>query len=629
MLEVVFRASRARRRAPLAGAAAVAMMVAAACSGGSDAPRGGSGPAQAGGIYRVGYQNSFGFTDGFDPSGEYLNSAWGIYSNLMIRTLVGYNHVAGPAGNEIVADLATEVPEPTDGGRTYTFRLKKGITFGPPVSRAITSDDVVYAMERIANKNVAAQYGYYYTPAIEGMREFASGDAETITGIETPDDRTIVFHLVEPAGDFLYRMAMPAAGPIPREVGECFEQAGQYGRYVVSSGPYMIQGADEVDASSCNSMEPMEGFNPNRELILVRNPDYDPATDSPEARESLPDEFHFLLNSNVKDIFAKVQAGELEDEIAKAPAQVLREYSTDPELEPFLEQSSSDSTWYLSFVLTEPPFDDVHVRRAVNLVMDKEGLRRAWGGPVTGDIATHVMPPSITGGHPTAEEYDPYPSSGFSGDVEAARAEMALSRYDADGDGICDAPACKDVLHFTRNSSPWTDMVPIEETSLERIGITLVNRELEDFYTPWSNVPKSSPIASGGGWGKDYADPSTFEGTLFHSSSIARTGNTNTNLVGITPEIAAEVDAPGDISDVPSVDADIDRCSELRGDERQACWVDLDKRLMEEVVPWVPYLWPFTLNILSDSVTRWEFDQFSGVTAFAHVAVDRSRQRGL
>jgi peptide/nickel transport system substrate-binding protein len=624
------RAPRLRRRALLTVVLAVAVLGAVACAGQSDdGPRGEGGPARRGGIYRVGYQNSFGFTDGFDPSGEYLNSAWGIYSNLLIRTVVGYNHVAGPAGNEIVADLVTDVPAPTDGGTTYEFRLKKGVTFGPPVSRPITSDDVVYAMERIATKNVAAQYGYYYTPLIEGMKEFAAGEADEISGIETPDDRTIVFHLLEPAGDFLYRMAMPAAGPIPREVGECFEQAGQYGRYVVSSGPYMIEGADEMDISSCKSIEPLAGFDPNREMILVRNPDYDPATDSPEARESFPDEFHFLLNSNAKDIYAKVEAGELEDQIAKPPAQVLRDYSTDPELEPFLKQNSSDSTWYISFDLTQAPFDDVHVRKAVNLVMDKEGLQRAWGGPVTGDIATHVMPPSITGGHPTADEYDPYPSASFRGDVEAAREEMALSRYDTDQDGICDAPECKDILHFTRNSSPWTDMVPVQEASLEKIGLTLVNRELEDFYTPWGNVAKTSPIASGGGWGKDYADPSTFEGTLFDSSSIARTGNTNTNLVGITPDIAEAIDAPGDISDVPSVDADIERCEELLGDDRQACWVELDKRLMEEVVPWVPYMWPFTLNVVSESVTRWEFDQFSGVTAFAHVAVDESSQRGL
>jgi peptide/nickel transport system substrate-binding protein len=606
-----------------------ALVVTGACAGPDHSNTRQAGPVAEGGTYRVGYQTSFGFTDGFDPSGEYLNTAWAIYSNLLVRTLVGYKHVAGPEGNELVADLATKVPEPTDGGLTYTFHLKPGIKFGPPLSRAITSGDIVYSMERIANKDVVAQYGFYYTPVIEGMRDFAAGKADSISGIDTPDDATIVFHLTEPTGDFLYRMAMPATGPIPEEVGKCFDQAGQYGRNVVSSGPYMIEGSEDMRVSPCGAIEPLSGFDPNEQMILVRNPDYDSATDNPEARESLPDRFEFILNSNVKDIYDKVANNELEDQIAKPPAQVLRKYFTDAELKPLLKQNSSDSTWYISFVLTEPPFDDIHVRKAVNLAMDKEGLQRAWGGPVSGDIATHVMPPSITGGHPSAEDYDPYPSNGFTGDIEAAKAEMRLSKYDTNKDGVCDDASCEDVLHFTRNTSPWTDMEPVEEASLAPIGITLQERELDDFYTPWTNVSKSSPIASGGGWGKDYADPSTFEGTLFHSTSIAPTGNTNTSLVGLTPEIAADVEAPGNTTGIPGVDADIERCNELLDDERTACWVDLDEKLMEDVVPWVPYMWPYTNNIVSSSVTQWDFDQFSAVTAFAHVAVDSSTQAAL
>ncbi len=89
-----------------------------------------------GGVYRVAFEQSFGFTDGFDPTGEYYTYSWAIESNLMIRTLVGYDHVAGPAGNKLVPDLATTVPTPTDGGKTYTFHLKHGVKFGPPVSRA-------------------------------------------------------------------------------------------------------------------------------------------------------------------------------------------------------------------------------------------------------------------------------------------------------------------------------------------------------------------------------------------------------------------------------------------------------------------------------------------------------------
>ncbi len=69
--------------------------------------------------------------------------------------------------------------------------------------------------------------------------------------------------------------------------------------------------------------------------------------------------------------------------------------------------------------LTQPPFDDIHVRKAANLIMDKEGLRRAWGGEPKGQIANHIVPDAMFGG--ALEDYIPYPSEGDAGDEAAAR----------------------------------------------------------------------------------------------------------------------------------------------------------------------------------------------------------------
>src|SRR4051812_37218558 len=178
----------------------------------SASPTGGSG--SRGGTYKVGWEQAFSFTDNLDPTGEYLGEAFSIYSNLLVRTLVGYNHVAGADGNELVPDIATSVPEPTDDGTTYTFTLKKGIRFGPPVNRAVTSKDILYSLERIAHPKDGAQYGFYYD-VIKGFSDYSAGKARTISGIEPPSDNKIVFHLTRPTGDFLYRLSMPATGPIP------------------------------------------------------------------------------------------------------------------------------------------------------------------------------------------------------------------------------------------------------------------------------------------------------------------------------------------------------------------------------------------------------------------------------
>src|SRR5947207_949316 len=121
-----------------------------------------------------------------------------------------------------------------------------------------------------------AQYGFDYDGTVEGMNGAVHKKAQdiSISGIETPDDNTIVFHLQNPTGDFLYRLAMPAAAPMPPEVAGCFDKAGDYGRDIVSSGPYMFLGADKIDASSCSTIKPMAGFDPTKFLKMVRNPNY-------------------------------------------------------------------------------------------------------------------------------------------------------------------------------------------------------------------------------------------------------------------------------------------------------------------------------------------------------------------
>jgi peptide/nickel transport system substrate-binding protein len=578
--------------------------------------------AQPGGTFRIGYENSFNFTNNFDPVGEYLGTAISIYSSLLLRTLVGYNHVAGPDGNVIVPDLATDTGQVSDDGLTYTFTLKDGVKFGPPVSREITSKDVLYAFQRIGTPDLVAQYGFYYT-VIKGMQEFTDGKADTISGIETPDDKTIVFTLTQPTGDFLYRLAEPAAAPAPEEVAGCFKKAGDYGRYVVSSAGYMIEGADQADATSCDTLKPFPGYQPDSELKLVRNPDYDPATDSTEARQNFPDAFDFIINTNNDDIFNKITAGEYDAEVAGVTAKVLKQYASDDELKNRLEVNAGDRTWYITMNLTQPPFDDIHVRKAANLVMDKFGLQRAWGGPIKGDIATHIIPNTMLAEQ--LRDYDPYPTPDFSGDVDAAKAEMKQSKYDSDGDGICDGDACE-VLLVNRTDQIWKDMEPVIVASLEKIGIKATAREFDDGYTVIQTVAKNVPISPVPGWGKDYADASTFA-VLFDSASILATGNINYSLIGLTPKKAESLKGiKGDFEGIPSVDADIQACNKLGGDERTTCWADFDKKLMETVVPWVPYLDASNVDIIGPAVTQYQYDQFPGEVAYAHVAVDPSKQ---
>ncbi len=599
----------------LAGALALAFV----CVAAARSRLGASGPAP-GGVYRVAYEKSFNFTDGFDPTGEYYGASWGIESDLLIRTLVGYDHVAGPAGNRLVPDIATSVPTPTDGGTTYTFHIKQGVKFGPPVDRQVTSADFVYALERIASPKDGAEYAFYYTP-IKGWNAYADGQAKTISGIQTPDASTIVFHLARPTGDFLYRLSLPATGPIPEEVARCFQgQPGKYGRDVVSTGPYMIQGADQIDDSSCAALNPMSGFDGLTTLTLVRNPEYDPRTDSPAARQNLPDEFQFTVDSSLTDIVDRVETGDLDDEYAaNLPAAALQQYSTDPAKRKSLHLFSGDSTQYLSMNLTQPPFDDVHVRRAMNWIMNKEALRQAWGGPSLGLIATHIVPDGIFDGQ--LAEYNPYASPGNLGSLAKAKAALLGSKYDTAHNGTCGAPQCRNVLLLNDAGSVFSKMLPVIEADAAELGITFHVDTIVGAYPTLQTTAKNFAIAVFPGWGKDYADPLTFLQPLFNGATIIPTGNVNYSLVGLKPSQAKKLGVTGDIANIPSIDPQLARCALRGGQSRLSCYEDLDRYLMTRVVPWVPYLWTNDPHITGPDVTQWQYDQFSDVTAYAHVAV--------
>ena len=76
------------------------------------------------------------------------------------------------------------------------------------------------------------------------------------------------------------------------------------------------------------------------------------------------------------------------------------------------------------------------------------------------------------------------------------------------------------------------------------------------------------------------------------------------------------------MTEVPSIDDKEDECAALEpGDQRFQCWAELDQQLMEEIVPWVPYLFDTNVDIISENVEFYSFDQFAGVAAFDSMAV--------
>lgn len=591
----------------------VLAVVAAACGEEAAPPTGGGAEVQKGGTLLAGLESDV--DAAFDPQKEYYSVTWGFYHCCLMRTLVTTpSTTADNGGNELQPDLATELPTVSDDGLTYTFTIRDGVTFGPPYQDTeITSQSFINALEREANPKVGAGYPFYYS-IIEGFDDFSEGKADSISGLNAPDDKTLEITLSRPAGDFPFRMMMPATGPIPDGAADGHDK--DYGRFLVSSGPYMFEGSDEASAPPA---EPFPGYEPGQSIVLVRNPSWNADTDP--LREAYLDRMEIQIGLTADDGANKTDAGELHMMLDSVPPpQQIRAYQADPERKDQVFSFVGDGVYYISMNLAEPPFDDPNVRRAVNFAVDRAGLLQIRGGPLFGEVANHAITDPLT--NFLLADYDPYPSPDGSGDIAAAQEEMAQSKYDTDGDGVCDDPVCENIVSATDEADPYPDQSALLSQNLEPLGLTLdvTTFERTTMYDKCNDPGAHVAACLGPGWFKDYSDATTFGEPLFGSAAVGPDSCCNYALLGAPSDVLQKAGAP--VTDVPSVDADFQACDELElGDARLQCWADFDRKITEEIVPWVPINFARDVFVAGDAIRNFDYDQFSGQPSLDSMAL--------
>ena len=203
----------------------------------SAASAGSSGQSAKGGTYRVGWESSFGWTNSFDPTGEYLANGFAIYSNLHAARSRRFNHVAGPKGNIVVPDLAQAVPKPTNGGKTVHVQAQERDQVGAAreprdhvAGRQVRDRAARTAEERGAVRLLLQHHHGAGTPTARARRSRSPASRRRTR-------RRSSFNLTQPAGDFPFRMTMPAVFPMPQEVAKCFEGKPGALRSATSSRP--------------------------------------------------------------------------------------------------------------------------------------------------------------------------------------------------------------------------------------------------------------------------------------------------------------------------------------------------------------------------------------------------------
>ncbi|MGG8405288.1 ABC transporter substrate-binding protein [Streptomyces sp. 12297] len=453
-----------------------------------------------------------------DPARNWVIGDMDFGTRLLYRTLVTYRAAPGAKGGELVPDLAEDLGVSSNGARTWTFKLKRGLRYedGTP----ITAQDVKYNVERSFSPDLAGgpDYAARYLVGGEGYRGPARG--QHLDSVRTPDDHTIVFELRKPFAEFRNVTVLPTFAPVPR----ARDKGPRYDSRPFSSGPYKI-----------------ESYDRDKRLVLVRNPHWDPATDT--VRKAYPDKLVVMMGMRANQIDDRLIASEGVDASA-VPWSKLRPESTPKvltktDVRARLLAESTNCTEMVQMHTGRAPFDDLKVRQAVLYALDREAVLTASGGPALNDLTTALMPGSLFGGKQPDTLGIP-----ATGDVEKAKRLLKeAGRPDGFATTITVSNGDKGVAEAIQQS-------------LGRAGIKVTIDAVDPsaFYDTIGDTENRTDLVYTG-WCPDYPSGSTFLPFLFDGRYIKEKGNSGNHSLFRDAATMKRMDEIAGMTDAARADA--------------------------------------------------------------------------
>ena len=498
--------------------------------------------------------------DSVDPGDTYYGLSWN-FLRLYGRALTMFKPAPGNASQELVGDLAEGLGVPSDGAKTWTYHLRAGLKYedGTP----ITSKDVKYAVLRTVDKDTLVNGPTYFGDFLDlkgyqGPYKQPNADTDAIT---TPDDRTIVFHLKTPYSGFDYFAMLPATVPVPKAK----DTGVKYKEHVIASGPYMFQSYEQ-----------------GKSITLVRNPNWDQATDP--NRKALPDKYEVTLGMNADDVDKQLEAGTLDVDLAGTGVQpaALATVLNDPNLKAQADNPSAARLWFTNINPHVAPFDNIDCRKAVLYATDRVSYQSAFGGPFAGgDIATGLMPPQIPG----FQKFDLYPAGADNhGDLDKAKQSLAA----------CGKPNGFDATIAYRTERPKEKAVAeAMQAALKRVGINLTIKGLpqKGYFADFAGKPSYRDSNNLGlienGWGADWNDGFGFLSQIVDSRTIRDAGGSS-NFSVYDSNVDKMID---------------DAMSQTDTGKRNALWGQIDQAVMKDAVI-LPGVWAKALTLRSKHATN-------------------------
>ena len=425
--------------------------------------------AKAGGSITVTYKDDVAT---LDPAIGYDWQNWSMIKSLF-DGLMDYV----PGSTTLRPGLADSY-EVSNAGQTFVFKLKAGVKFHN--GREMTANDVKYSLDRVTNPATQSP-GAGFFASIQGFDAAMDGSATSLSGVKVIDPLTVQIDLSRPDATFLHVMALNFASIVPQEAVEA--AAGDFGKHPVGTGAYKL-----------------EEWTLGQRLIFAKNADY--------WREGVPylDQVMFEVGQEPVVALLRLQNGEVDVPGDGIPPAKFVEVMSDPEQAARVVEGGQLHTGYITLNVTTPPLDNVNVRKAINMAINKDRIAQIINGRAV--PATQPLPPSMPG---YTEGY-----AGYAFDVEAAKVLLA-------SEGLADG---FETELYVMNTDPNPRIAQAIQQDLAGIGINAKIQSLAQANVIEAGGNGSAPMIWSGGmaWIADFPDPSNFYGPILGCAGAVEGG---------------------------------------------------------------------------------------------------------
>ncbi|PLP59410.1 peptide ABC transporter substrate-binding protein [Mesorhizobium loti] len=495
-----------------------------------------------------------------DPHINYTDQGWQMYQPVY-DGLVAFRKAEGMDGFTIVPDLAEALPEVSNDGKTFTFKLRKGIKFSN--GQDLTVKDVVASFQRIF-KVSGPTSGTFYAGIVGADKCLADTKSCTLEGGVVVDEAasTVTLNIAKPDAEFLYKLALPHAVTLPADTPA--EDMGS--KPIPSTGAYMIS-----------------AFDPNKGMTVSRNPHFKQWSEEAQP-DGYPDVVQYDYGLSEEAGVTAIQNGEADWMFDALPSDRLVELGT--KFKDQLHISPLSAWWYAPLNTRLAPFDNEKARQAVAFAVDRSTLVKLFGGKVLASPVCQVLPPDFPG----HEDYCPFtknPGAKWSA-PDLDKAKQLVEESGTKG---------QKVTIIVEDTAVSRSIGVYLQSVLTSIGyvadVKPISTNIQFTYIQNTNNKVQMSVSQ---WYKDYPAASDFLNILFGCASFREGSDASINISGFCDkDIDAKMQKALDLGVTDQVAAD-------------KMWAEIDKQITDKA-PAVGLFTPKRLDFVSKRVGNFKFNR--------------------